>query len=752
MNLTSMWAAFAASAVTALAVGDIESNDPQVGAEFGSMITFNNFTYAIGAPGHSGGGRVELRSVVQGEHNVLVNPTLWSHEDDRFGAAVSLTDSLCVIGAPGFDEPATNTGGAWVFERSIAGWNYYQSLQRSDESSNDEFGTALAIGGNRIFVGAPRAEWNGSARGMVAVYAKEQDGHAWTIERELFPGNYENNGMGYGKFGAALASDGRFLAVGAPGMNPGACFVYRISGPDSLPSPMMSTWRPDVVSAPEGGGFNSMFGASIAIEGDLMVVGAPGWWANGLQGAVFFYRLQGGEWNVEVSFSSTEYSALGASVAIKDGVVAVGDPDAEGGGRIHVFLEMNGQWFEQTPELSQPTVGDETGRSVALHAGQIYAGDPQHGGGIVRVATVLTCLDCNENGTCDEEEIASDPFLDCDSNGIIDECEGFVDCNSNGVNDLCEIAQDPDLDCDDNGALDSCQQDLDCDGNGVIDVCESEDEPARCLPETGPTPIEILVLEDTSGSTDSERKIVCGMIGDAIAELNGNVGIQVTGWWTRIAAFPGGAGCFMGEEFPIPHNSSTVSCEPWGPRFVENTEDWGDAISHAVLSFPWREDGVRIIIVLSDEGPSGGDLGGDCGVDDLLSLELAAHLASHEGVHVFPTPLPGTDSCLFGTSNSLMSLLAAGSFASVLDARNLETIDSAEILGQLVVAIDESPYVLDCSSCQGDVDGNGMVDANDLLQVISDWGMTESPADLNEDGLVDASDLLEVIAGWGLCG
>ena len=99
-----------------------------------------------------------------------------------------------------------------------------------------------------------------------------------------------------------------------------------------------------------------------------------------------------------------------------------------------------------------------------------------------------------------------------------------------------------------------------------------------------------------------------------------------------------------------------------------------------------------------------------------------------------------------------MSLLAAGSFASVLDARNLETIDSAEISAQLAVAIDESPYVLDCSSCQGDVDSDGMVDANDLLQVISDWGMTDSPADLNEDGLVDASDLLEVIAGWGPCG
>ncbi len=41
--------------------------------------------------------------------------------------------------------------------------------------------------------------------------------------------------------------------------------------------------------------------------------------------------------------------------------------------------------------------------------------------------------------------------------------------------------------------------------------------------------------------------------------------------------------------------------------------------------------------------------------------------------------------------------------------------------------------------------------AVDLLAVIDQWGLTNSPADLNEDGIVDVSDLLMVVGNWGPC-
>jgi serine protease len=54
-------------------------------------------------------------------------------------------------------------------------------------------------------------------------------------------------------------------------------------------------------------------------------------------------------------------------------------------------------------------------------------------------------------------------------------------------------------------------------------------------------------------------------------------------------------------------------------------------------------------------------------------------------------------------------------------------------------------------SCEGDADESGTVDVGDLLSIIDQWGLTNSPADVNSDGIVDVSDLLIVVGNWGPC-
>jgi hypothetical protein len=59
--------------------------------------------------------------------------------------------------------------------------------------------------------------------------------------------------------------------------------------------------------------------------------------------------------------------------------------------------------------------------------------------------------------------------------------------------------------------------------------------------------------------------------------------------------------------------------------------------------------------------------------------------------------------------------------------------------------------VPDCSSAvvPCDLDGDGLVDIQDLLLLLSAWGPNPNhPADLNGDGAVDASDFLLLLAGW----
>lgn len=55
----------------------------------------------------------------------------------------------------------------------------------------------------------------------------------------------------------------------------------------------------------------------------------------------------------------------------------------------------------------------------------------------------------------------------------------------------------------------------------------------------------------------------------------------------------------------------------------------------------------------------------------------------------------------------------------------------------------------DC--CPADITGDAVVDVNDLLAVIDQWGSTDSPADIYADGIVDVNDLLMVVGNWGGC-
>ena len=58
---------------------------------------------------------------------------------------------------------------------------------------------------------------------------------------------------------------------------------------------------------------------------------------------------------------------------------------------------------------------------------------------------------------------------------------------------------------------------------------------------------------------------------------------------------------------------------------------------------------------------------------------------------------------------------------------------------------DECP--IDCP----DINGDGYVNVSDLLAIIDQWGLTDSPADVNGDGIVDVTDLLIVVGNWGPC-
>ncbi|MHC4908387.1 MAG: hypothetical protein ACYTF9_01530 [Planctomycetota bacterium] len=80
--------------------------------------------------------------------------------------------------------------------------------------------------------------------------------------------------------------------------------------------------------------------------------------------------------------------------------------------------------------------------------------------------------------------------------------------------------------------------------------------------------------------------------------------------------------------------------------------------------------------------------------------------------------------------------------------------------GRVFVEVDLGPDSLEAiigldlptaNDCPADVTGDGVVDVQDLVEVILQWGAAGGPADVNGDGIVDAGDLDEVTLAWGAC-
>jgi hypothetical protein len=53
--------------------------------------------------------------------------------------------------------------------------------------------------------------------------------------------------------------------------------------------------------------------------------------------------------------------------------------------------------------------------------------------------------------------------------------------------------------------------------------------------------------------------------------------------------------------------------------------------------------------------------------------------------------------------------------------------------------------------CDGDLNGDGVVDVSDLLILLSAWGQVGVPGDINGDGAIDVADLLLLLGAWGPC-
>jgi hypothetical protein len=137
-------------------------------------------------------------------------------EPGFFGYSVAISGNTLVAGAIYARDVGDNTvqGAAYVFERSGASWTELQKLMASDGASYDFFGNSVAISGNTVVVGASGDDI-GTHSNQGSAYVFVRYGFGQSFSRQL-PKLTANDGAAEDQFGSAVAINGNTVAVGAP--------------------------------------------------------------------------------------------------------------------------------------------------------------------------------------------------------------------------------------------------------------------------------------------------------------------------------------------------------------------------------------------------------------------------------------------------------------------------------------------------------------------------------------------------------
>jgi hypothetical protein len=243
------------------------------------------------------------------------------------------------------------------------------TLLAPNGASGDEAGRSVALSGRRVLLGVPLSNVDGlSNRGCAWIFRANAEG-SWLPEAQLAA----PDGQADDEFGLAVGLDGEVAIVGAlgddvgPKTNAGSASVFRLVG---------GSWVHEATLIAGDGAANDEFGRSVAIRGDVALVGA---WLSGLfdTGAIYVFRRQtNGTWLQTQKLTPPGIASgdqVGTTIAF-DGTRAIvgawGDEDgaATNTGSATVWRTVDGGPFVFEAKLigSDVVASDELGRGVAI--------------------------------------------------------------------------------------------------------------------------------------------------------------------------------------------------------------------------------------------------------------------------------------------------------------------------------------------------------------------------------------------------
>ncbi len=289
-------------------------------------------------------------------------------QGDFFGYSVATFGDIALIGAFKNDNvKGVDAGSAYVFTRSGNIWRQQVKLTALDGAANDTFGGNVALFGDTAVIGAMRDDDKGDNSGSAYVFTRS--GGDWNQQAKLTAADGSHGDA----FGQSIALSGDTLVIGAPhdgdqGDDSGSVYVFTWSG---------TVWKQQAKLTAADGAQGDVFGISVALSGDTIVVGADLNDEKALNaGAVYVYTRSGSSWSQQAKLTAAdgaETDIFGVRVALSGDTALISarrdDDDVMGidAGSAYVFIRTGTTWRQQAKLTAHDGAEDDRfGRSVAL--------------------------------------------------------------------------------------------------------------------------------------------------------------------------------------------------------------------------------------------------------------------------------------------------------------------------------------------------------------------------------------------------
>jgi hypothetical protein len=376
---------------------------------------------------------------------------------DNFGASVATSGETIVVGAIressnqitvtngtliSSNNSSLDSGAAYVFKRTDNTWVNEAYLKAPNGDASDQFGSSVSIQGDTIIVGSflessnqititngTSASADNSSGAAGAVYVFRRNGNAWTNEAYLKAPN-ANAGD---HFGYSVSIDGDTIVVGARNEDSnqttitngtllnsntlattsGAAYVFRRTG---------NTWANEAYLKAPNAETTDLFGESVSISGDTIVVGAiqedslqttilngtltqSSDQVSGINsGAAYVFRRTGTTWTNEAYLKAPNAGSndnFGTAVSISGNTIVIGakledsnqititngssassDNTASDSGAAYVFRRTGSTWINEAYLKAPNAEGaggsgpDHFGDSVSISVDTIVIGSP----------------------------------------------------------------------------------------------------------------------------------------------------------------------------------------------------------------------------------------------------------------------------------------------------------------------------------------------------------------------------------------